>query len=663
MTQPTIGVKDKDGNDVTVFTINPNGRAAAADSQPVALSTEDKAVFGSTTDAPATSGDTTAWSVVALLKGIWKGLWERFTGIAQGSSTAMLTASGPTNFVVDAANSMATTVGAGVEWNVAGTPTSILAAPEVAVLVKTDQNGTLTLRQFIDAAGASPLRPLTFAVVAGTNFGATIPLAGNYLRVTFTNNAGVTANVTVDTQYGTMPVTDEYGRTPISAPDGSQITLGAKADAANSDSTSAWSVVALLKGIWAKLPAVGIAAAAASQPVVFCNRLNVAGPTGQSVINTDLLTGTVSGWYDAQGFNSGSIDIVTTAGIGAGVVSFEETNDTTLNAAGTILTAYDTVTSPFLVTSLTLAASTTKSFRFAINKRYIRFRISTGVTGGTVAATAELSQLPYAHNSVGVFQATAANLNMTVGGGTLPTVTTVTTVTTLTGTTTLTPGTGGTNLGKGEDAAHASGDVGMMALGVRQDTPPTTAATSANGDYGFIALGKWNEVMVQDLMRRALTFDASATVTLAATPTDVALISGSATKTVFVKKIILSGVQTTGAPVEVLIIKRSTADTTGTPVAMTAVPRDSANAAATATPISTYTANPGGLGTAVGTVRREYIMFPTAASGVPGTKEFVFGDGDQMVTLNGVAQQLCVNLNGVTVTGGQLCVTFVFQEI
>lgn len=48
------------------------------------------------------------------------------------------------------------------------------------------------------------------------------------------------------------------------------------------------------------------------------------------------------------------------------------------------------------------------------------------------------------------------------------------------GVTSVTPGTAATNLGKAEDAVHASGDVGVMALAVRQDTP---SALAANGDY------------------------------------------------------------------------------------------------------------------------------------------------------------------------------------
>lgn len=43
------------------------------------------------------------------------------------------------------------------------------------------------------------------------------------------------------------------------------------------------------------------------------------------------------------------------------------------------------------------------------------------------------------------------------------------------------PGTGATNLGKAEDAAHSSGDVGVMALGLRKDTPSAVAGT--DGDY------------------------------------------------------------------------------------------------------------------------------------------------------------------------------------
>lgn len=45
----------------------------------------------------------------------------------------------------------------------------------------------------------------------------------------------------------------------------------------------------------------------------------------------------------------------------------------------------------------------------------------------------------------------------------------------------ITPGTGATNLGKGEDGGHTTGDVGVMALAVRNDTP--TVLADADKDY------------------------------------------------------------------------------------------------------------------------------------------------------------------------------------
>lgn len=48
------------------------------------------------------------------------------------------------------------------------------------------------------------------------------------------------------------------------------------------------------------------------------------------------------------------------------------------------------------------------------------------------------------------------------------------------------PGTGATNLGKAEDGGHTSGDVGVFALAVRNDTP-NTAVSNTNADYSQIS--------------------------------------------------------------------------------------------------------------------------------------------------------------------------------
>lgn len=60
--------------------------------------------------------------------------------------------------------------------------------------------------------------------------------------------------------------------------------------------------------------------------------------------------------------------------------------------------------------------------------------------------------------------------------------------------TSVTPGTAATHLGKAEDAAHTSGDVGVMMLGVARAA--NTALVSADGDYGPIQLSALGAVKV-----------------------------------------------------------------------------------------------------------------------------------------------------------------------
>lgn len=52
------------------------------------------------------------------------------------------------------------------------------------------------------------------------------------------------------------------------------------------------------------------------------------------------------------------------------------------------------------------------------------------------------------------------------------------------------PGTGATNLGKAEDAAHTTGDVGVMALAVRAAAPTERSAGPTDGDYEPLAVNE-----------------------------------------------------------------------------------------------------------------------------------------------------------------------------
>lgn len=63
-------------------------------------------------------------------------------------------------------------------------------------------------------------------------------------------------------------------------------------------------------------------------------------------------------------------------------------------------------------------------------------------------------------------------------------------------TTAVTPGTGASNLGKAEDAAHTTGDVGVMVLGVRAAAPTDRSAGPTDGDYEPFATNEVGAVWV-----------------------------------------------------------------------------------------------------------------------------------------------------------------------
>lgn len=80
--------------------------------------------------------------------------------------------------------------------------------------------------------------------------------------------------------------------------------------------------------------------------------------------------------------------------------------------------------------------------------------------------------------------------------------------------TSVTPGTSPAHLGKAEDAAHTSGDVGVMALGVRKDTAVALAGT--DGDYMPLvmdAVGRLHTTLSGNI-RAALGAKATVTITL-----------------------------------------------------------------------------------------------------------------------------------------------------
>lgn len=152
--------------------------------------------------------------------------------------------------------------------------------------------------------------------------------------------------------------------------------------------------------------------------------------------------------------------------------------------------------------------------------------------------------------------------------------------------------------------------------------------------------------------------------------TDIACLTGSATKRIHLSRAVLSGTAVT--PVNLIVLLRKLAAVNsggtnlngnvnlGTPYAYW-----STNAAATAS-ITAYTASPTANDAAPGVLAAQTygVVSQTNATMASRAVEFLFGNqgGVGQPTLLSAAQQLCVNIGGVTVNTGLLNVTFEWYE-
>jgi hypothetical protein len=169
------------------------------------------------------------------------------------------------------------------------------------------------------------------------------------------------------------------------------------------------------------------------------------------------------------------------------------------------------------------------------------------------------------------------------------------------------------------------------------------------------ASGRTADAVFELDVRRS--YSAAFQVTVAASATDIAVIGGSASKAVNVRKLSITAVQTTAGYVDVLLVKRAAADSAGTPVGITEVAHDSQSPAPTAV-VTAYTANPT-INDAGVAVRREHVFVPApAGTAGDGRSGFDFSP----IALRGIAQQLAINLAGVTIAGGIFNVNIEWDE-
>lgn len=269
------------------------------------------------------------------------------TSIADGAGqVGLTTAIGATNFVLSSGNSSTAQLAAAATFT--GTIETIYNQQAISVLLTSDQNGTLTLRQYIDAAGTRPVSAWAFPIVAGVAFSRCFTGNGNYFNLTFQNTGGsTTTTLNINTAYGTLPAVTNLGYMPVS-----------------------------INEVGGTLITAGQNTAANSIPVVLASNVisSVATPqtsatftgTGVIAINTDVLT--------VDCINATGVSIQCSSFGASGVITPAWSNDGANFVNGSICPPNIGPVTTFNATGL---------WTSHVLGRYLRLRMTTAQTSGT----------------------------------------------------------------------------------------------------------------------------------------------------------------------------------------------------------------------------------------------------------------------------------------
>lgn len=153
----------------------------------------------------------------------------------------------------------------------------------------------------------------------------------------------------------------------------------------------------------------------------FSSGLEVSG-VASAVANTDLLTNTVNGWFDAGEYQSIAFQVIGSGTLSGGFVFFEQTNDNTAIPGAALfvqeLSSSVYNSNPVAGTTQNIPASGSRWFGCTRNCRYVRVRISGTPSAGNMRCIAYLSKFPFATPIVTAVQATAAFLKVDGSGTT-----------------------------------------------------------------------------------------------------------------------------------------------------------------------------------------------------------------------------------------------------
>lgn len=156
------------------------------------------------------------------------GTGTQITSIADGAGQVGLGSSiVATNFVASAVNSTTTQLGAGATFT--GSIETIYNQQAISLLLTSDQNGTLTLNQYIDLAGTRKISAWVFPITANIPFSRSFVGNGNYFNLTFQNTgASATTTLNINTAYGTLPNATNLGNQSVALNEvnGTALNLG-----------------------------------------------------------------------------------------------------------------------------------------------------------------------------------------------------------------------------------------------------------------------------------------------------------------------------------------------------------------------------------------------------------------------------------------------------
>lgn len=426
---------------------NPNGQATSADSTPIVISSNQTAIpitvaslpipSGAATSALQTTGNTSLNTIATNTPALGQALAA--ASIPVVLTTAQLTILTPVSTV---------TANAGTNLNTSALALDATLTGGTQKTKLIDTGGTNVA--IISAGGALKVdASATTQPVSATQSG------------TWTVQPGNTANTTawkVDGSAVTQPISAASLPLPTTA---STSTLQSSVQGSVAAGTSATNSN-LIGGVYnTALPALtntqqaaiqldssgrqimvnpgtptalGQATSANSQSVVIASdqsAINEMAPdllvTGQSAqtatVNNILTVASGSAATNLTGYKSASVQVVSTGS--GGTFIFEGSND---NASWITLPVFNQLI--LTGTPITAAVTATSSqiiYSFPVTAQYVRLRIATTITGGSIQAFSKFMQATYSPAVMQVAQTTAANLatTATIASGTVTTVTTL----------------------------------------------------------------------------------------------------------------------------------------------------------------------------------------------------------------------------------------------